>query len=365
MNGNDYILAFADIHDDLIRAASDDAAVCRAFRQYRARRNKTIGALCCCAVIAMVAVGFGLKNRFGKQPSVVSNEPAATDRLPTEPDGTELPDQPGVIPQEQTSSTVETPSSDDTEPFVPETETPTQDTPVPQDDDSVIWGDTHGTLPSAYVLWNGKQIDYYLWTVLQSDTSGKVIAIVASPAIDYQFVYDGKTIARYEAEAYEERLLPEKLQRLLKEGETLKYGEDLYTIGTPDGEKWAKSLYEEKIAYYGEELLSRYIVNGDFLSDRVAADIPPAEADTSAKDAYDKAIGAFYAQTVSSAASAISAAGLSCSVTERGALLFFASAERFVSLTAPEDAEWYYSLAEKDADGTVPTRECSDMRVSG
>lgn len=378
MNGNEYILAFADIHDDLIHSASDDTAVRKVFRQYKSRKNKMISALCCCIVIAMVAVGFGSQKWFGKIPSVISNDTTTAEYLPTEPNETQpAVTQPGVIPQETkslpdetTQSTHETPSVSQEQP-APRVETPTTGhtepstgapeppatQPPASSDDSVIWGDGSGTSVSSIETWNGKQIGYELWEVLQKDTSGKTIAIVASPRINFQFVYHGKTIAQYEAEAEEEKELVNKLRSLLKYGESLKYGEALYTTGTPDGELWAKSLYEEKIAYYGTELLAKYIVNGVFFSDRVEADITLAEADTSAKDAYDEAVSAYYSQTVAAAASAFSAAGLSCSVTGHGnALLFFVTAEQFQSLSSPGNAEWYYSLAQNHS-GDTTTRE--------
>ena len=229
-------------------------------------------------------------------------------------------------------------------------------TQKPSDDSSVIWSEPGGVSSSsyAYVLWNGKQIGYELWKILQKDTAGKTIAIIASPIINAQFVYNGKTIAEYEAEFSEESELPNKLQQLLKEGDALKYGEALYTTGAPNGERWDKGFYEQRIAYYGTEMLSKYIVNGNFLADQVAMDLPLAQNATAARDAYNDAASAFYSQTVAAAASSFSAAGLSCSVTGSGkALLFFASASRFAGLPAPGNAEWYFSLAQKNSGDTV------------
>ena len=54
---------------------------------------------------------------------------------------------------------------------------------------------------------------------------------------------------------------------LLKEGDALKYGEALYTTGTPEGERWAKTLYDERVAYYGMEFLARYIVEGELMTE--------------------------------------------------------------------------------------------------
>ena len=39
----------------------------------------------------------------------------------------------------------------------------------------------------------------------------------------------------------------------------------LYEEGLPDGTRWDKDFYERRIAFYGEALLARYIVNGEFL----------------------------------------------------------------------------------------------------
>lgn len=65
----------------------------------------------------------------------------------------------------------------------------------------------------------------------------------------------------------------EKLGQLLKQGDSLKYGEMLYTTGTPDGERWDEKFYWQRIEFYGEELLAEYIVNGEFMREKVEADM--------------------------------------------------------------------------------------------
>ena len=67
--------------------------------------------------------------------------------------------------------------------------------------------------------------------------------------------------------------LYDKLGQLLKQGDSLKYGEALYTTGTPDGEKWTKDFYEQRVDFYGEEFLAKYIANGEFLRDKVVSDM--------------------------------------------------------------------------------------------
>ena len=73
MNGNEYILTFADIPDDIIHSASDDAAVRKIFRQHRSHRNKMLSIMCCCIVVAAAAIGFGSQGWFGKKPPVEPN----------------------------------------------------------------------------------------------------------------------------------------------------------------------------------------------------------------------------------------------------------------------------------------------------
>ena len=125
MNGNKYILAFADIPDDLIRSASDDAAVRKVFRQHKSRRNQMLGVLCCCIVVAVAAVGFGSQNRFGKTPALIPGEPTNTDhQIPGQTQNQPADSQPGVIPSETVSASesTETPASN--------TENPTEQQPT-------------------------------------------------------------------------------------------------------------------------------------------------------------------------------------------------------------------------------------------
>ncbi len=86
--------------------------------------------------------------------------------------------------------------------------------------------------------------------------------------------YKGKKYSEYEAELYELYLLDYKLEELayLNDGVYLAYGEIIYTEGAPDGVRWTEELYEQKLDYYGEELLSQYISDGIFLRDEALAD---------------------------------------------------------------------------------------------
>lgn len=96
---------------------------------------------------------------------------------------------------------------------------------------------------------------------------------------DHGFVSSGaKAKTDNNEKAISEAQLYDKLGQLLKDGESLKYGEALYTTGTPDGEKWLKEFYELRIEFYGEEFLAKYIVDGEFLRDKVVSDIEKINA---------------------------------------------------------------------------------------
>ena len=91
---------------------------------------------------------------------------------------------------------------------------------------------------------------------------------------DFGFVSKSTTNKSDNIEAVESNAqLYEKLAQLLKQGDSLKYGEALYTTGTPDGEKWTKEFYEQRVEFYGEDLLSKYIVDGEFLRKSVESDM--------------------------------------------------------------------------------------------
>lgn len=152
--------------------------------------------------------------------------------------------------------------------------------------------------------WQGKKIYDSLKDALNEDNGNTVYKIAAIPPIDDNYIYNGKTLREYGKQKEKGYVLSELLASLLKEGDYLKYGTALYETGTPDGEKWAKEFYEERIAYYGEELLSTYIVNGEFLKDKAEQDMIIAKKNETseykdAEYAYKNAIHAYMTEIAS------------------------------------------------------------------
>lgn len=136
--------------------------------------------------------------------------------------------------------------------------------------------------PIYYVLpdwysseWReGIEVDPELEGVLESAEDGDVIYMYAfydgNPSDD--FVYRELTYLEWKNDLNEQMMLSNKLVSLLKDGEYLKHGEALYREGV-NGERWSKELYEATREHYGEELLSRYIANGELLTNEINAQI--------------------------------------------------------------------------------------------
>ena len=106
------------------------------------------------------------------------------------------------------------------------------------------------------------------------------------------YIYNGKTLSEYEREADNEDIEFGKLSQLLKWGDELKRGEDLYKTPGPDGTKWAKEFYDEKVKFFGEDFLAKYIVDGEFLKEKVEADIQNYKH--TCRTEYDVACDAYY-----------------------------------------------------------------------
>ena len=74
MNGKDCLLAFAELSDSQIAAASEPETIRRSFLQQKKRRNRIIETVCSCMIVVLMAVGFGTGNWFQRAPAVVSNQ---------------------------------------------------------------------------------------------------------------------------------------------------------------------------------------------------------------------------------------------------------------------------------------------------
>ena len=336
MNGKEMLLSFAETNEDYVAAAGDAAEVKRSFRQYKERRRRLTAAVCCCAAV-LLAAGFGARGLYHKLPSGTE---FAEDRV--DPTTGTVPESGGAAAQTDERTTVGTGTAGGQE-----TVTEDKQEPATGMQEPATGMQEQTTVDAATVEWNGKRVTYALEAALQQEGAG-TLTVVAAPYPDETATYQGTTLAAYEAAAEEENALPEKLWQLLKEGDALKYGDALYQTGTPEGEKWAEELYKERVAFYGEELLNKYIVDGEFLAAQVETDIADAQAQHAAQDACRQAYAACAQAMADEAAALWTAQGIDCE-PGNGNVTLNVTPAAFAALEAPA-GEWYYSLPEQGGD---------------
>ena len=226
-------------------------------------------------------------------------------------------------------------------------------------DAPIIWGETNGESQDAgFSTWNGKMITIPLNDVLTDEKNKNcLIAIGVSFELDTEFVYKGKTISEYEAALDDARLLIGRLGELLKAGDELKYGEALYKTGTPDGKKWAKQLYDETVERIGKDVLSKYIVDGEFLKDKLEADIATYHADTS-RNVWNEAIEAYYKFIAMETAEELKERNINCEVKK--GLIVYVTVDEFSSLEI-ENAMFYSLALNEDEVGDLSVSQTDDV----
>lgn len=229
----------------------------------------------------------------------------------------------------------------------------TQTTPTTKPTYNILWRDAEEDMSTGEISVDsqaGKTVEWGLKKALENIPENTKVAVAAYPYLtDPNFIWNGKSIKEYSDAFDEERSLLNKLGSLSKMGSFLKYGEALLT-GTPDGEKWSKELYEETIAYYGEELLSKYIVNGEFLKDQLEADIEIMSSEGSAYYAYESACAAYNAYALSEAEKQLVAQSIDYDASgsaDSGCIIMFVDAEQFSAFTMENIENWCFCLARK------------------
>lgn len=243
-------------------------------------------------------------------------------------------EQPPVAPDDQQNST-------------------TQTTPITKPTYNILWKEAEEDMSTGEIAVDtqmGKTIEWGLKKTLENLPQNTKVAVASYPYMtDPNFVWNGKSLKEYSDAFDAERSMLNKLGSLAKMGNMLKYGEALLT-GTPDGEKWSKELYEETIAYYGEELLSKYIVNGEFLKDQLEADIEIMSGEGSAYYAYESACAAYNAYALDEAEKQLAAHSIDYDASnsaDSGCIIMFVDAEQFSAFTMESIENWCFCLARK------------------
>lgn len=242
--------------------------------------------------------------------------------------------------------------------------------PIITGGDSGAKGDEAGTVSDCCIFcWKNKLSMYGdLYWAVENNPDG-VYAVLATyrptTANITSFTYEGKTLAELAIEADNERILPDKMMQLLKQGDELKYGTGLYKTGLPSGIKWDQTMYENTVAYLGEELLNKYIVDGEFLREALEKDIAALPSirmttpdgtmtcigETKAREKYAKAYNAYLETVLPTAAAQLTANGIPCerAAYRNNGLTLLVTAEQLQNLPLEDPEYWLFSLAPDDS----------------
>ena len=190
--------------------------------------------------------------------------------------------------------------------------------------------------------WHGKDISYNLYEALIAENIDTIpVSVTLSGLGIDDYIYKGRTIHEYNIDLVSNDDIA-KLEQLLEQGDMIKYGEVLYTTGTPDGTGWTKSYYDQRVKFYGEELLSRYIVDGEFLKEQLQSDLKELKAPYQA--ALDEAVDAFYQERIDEMIGILETNGIrSERIEDTHDIVMYITAAEFETLSL-ENAS-YFSIA--------------------
>ncbi len=223
---------------------------------------------------------------------------------------------------------------------------------LPDDMDNMIWAEPatneqvnseNAMVMMKFLNWS---MDGDLYLALQEAGREQYLAVAVRPAYDYNdmmsFSYLGKTRGQWEVEHEILQTKLEKLSQLPKDGPALCYGDAVYTTDIMQGARWSKELYQERIAYYGEYFLSQYIVDGTYLTDKVAADLKLiTEQEQQMQLLLTDLVDAYRAQKAGEMYPIFEKEGLLCTICN-GSLFVFVTKDQLTSAMQDQNKEDYY-----------------------
>lgn len=200
------------------------------------------------------------------------------------------------------------------------------------------------TPPDTYTgRWHGRNISYGLYQALKANGPETLpVSVTLGGRENENFVYNGRTLKEYTNDTMGEDITRmENLLNSIYGGDQLKYGKEIYISGTPDGTKWTKEIYDMTIEQYGEELLSKYIVNGEFLKEQLRADLK--ELKDGYKAALDEAVEAFHTARIEETIAVLESQGIRCERIEgTHDIVMYVTAAEFDSVSL--DNTSYFSV---------------------
>lgn len=227
----------------------------------------------------------------------------------------------------------------------------TIDYELPTDIDKIHWaGNDQSEVLS--VTWNGWSMDSSLYEALNRADDADFIAVIVkknNSADLNAFEYKGTTLVQLRAERDELDLLADKLTEFTKEGEWLKYLEQLYTTGTPDGVIWSKPHYDERFAYYGEDFIAKYIVDGEVQTELLNEDYVACQIRICEKlKEINELLKAYHESYVDDLEDAFVSSG-TCTIAHNGSVFLFVKKDELAKLNVEGKKDYILSLAKRSA----------------
>lgn len=195
-------------------------------------------------------------------------------------------------------------------------------------------------------LWNGKIIYGALYKAFDEYDDDRIFKVSALCFSIDNFEYDN--IETYIDAIYK----PTLLKRLIEYGDELKYGEALYTTGTPEGVKWDKNSYDDTVSFIGKELIEEYIVDGEFLRDKAERDYEAACNDLETeRELFEQALYDHDTLIYASLMKQLREKGISCELKKNYRVLFiYISENDLADITLDDPENWRFQLVSTNDD---------------
>lgn len=215
--------------------------------------------------------------------------------------------------------------------------------------------------------WEGLSVSENLYSILQDIEDEAYVAVIVRNDNDSmlnQYEYQGKKYEDYQQEYEELVSLADKLEAIVKEGEYLKYGAALYIEGAPDGTRWSEEYYNERLEFYGSELIDKYIKAGEFKHTDVEQDIVLNEENISKKlGIMEEAVKAYSVHNMEKMYEVFESSDY-CVTSKNDNLYLFITKADFAKLSV-KNAETYdfYSASLSGYKGEISSQSTSDTDI--
>lgn len=244
-------------------------------------------------------------------------------------------------------------------------------TPPELDRSRVIWADSDADADdviSGYIVnaaegifdsFNGKTVTKMLSGALKEHGDESIFAVgvfyfpYCTETEAENFIYNGKTLAEYEKDAMVKCFRSMDLSYIRNNAEYLKYGEEYYKTNTVtiNGTPWTKYEYDRAVSLVGEEFISKYFVDGEFLEDEFSRVRDTASEEyRAAEDAYVEAHNAWRTSLLEKETERFTSLGINCELrTDPELLVIFVTKDELSELAFDrESGHWVFGLARGD-----------------